>query len=358
MKVETLLPFGKADSGLKAGQTLLDVRTVSAEAARVEALGYDGLAIQDNQDDPYIIGALAAQGTKRIHIATSVAIAFPRSPTVTAMTAWTLAKLSGGRFVLGLGSQVKGHIERRFGMKWHAPGPWMRDYLQAVRALWDSWQNGTPVDHQSGHYRINLNVPLFMPAPLDCPLPKIELAAVNPYMSRVAGEVADGLRAHPVCTVEYIEQVMMPAVRKGAAIAGRKLDAFTVCIKPLIATAPDEATLAERVKEIRGRIAFYGSTPAYAAAFEVHGLTDLAAELNKLSREQRWAEMAALVSDDVLEKYAVVGTYETIVDRIVARYGGHVTHLEFSIPVRGPADEQTLAGMVAKLQAVPLPKVG
>jgi probable F420-dependent oxidoreductase len=357
MKVETLLPLGKADSGLKAGQTLLDVRTVAAEAGRVEALGYDGLAIQDNQDDPYIIGALAAQGTQRIQIATSVAIAFPRSPTVTAMTAWTLAKLSGGRFVLGLGSQVKGHIERRFGMKWHAPGPWMREYIQAVRALWTSWQDGTPVDHQGEHYRINLNAPLFMPAPLDCPLPKIELAAVNPYMSRVAGEVADGLRAHPVCTVEYLEQVMMPAVRKGATLAGRTLDDFTVCIKPLVATARDEAGLVERVKEIRGRIAFYGSTPAYAATFEVHGLGDLAAELNKLSREQRWADMAALVSDDVLEKYAVVGTYETIVERLVARYGRHVTHVEFSIPVRSAADEETLAGMVAELKAVPPPQV-
>jgi probable F420-dependent oxidoreductase len=269
---------------------------------------------------------------------------------VTATTAWSLARLSGGRFVLGLGSQVKGHIERRFGFKWSAPGPWMRDYLRAIRDLWQAWQMGTPVHHQSSHYTINLNVPVFTPAPLACGEIQIHLAAVNPYMCQVAGELADGLRVHPICSPHYLSAVILPAVRKGAARAGRSLRAFEIAVKPLVATAPDAQTLAAKIEEIRGRIAFYGSTPAYAAAFEAHALGDLAQTLNQYSRAQRWSEMAALISDEVLHQYAVVGTYDCIVERLRARYAGLATAMEFSIPVHTEADADTLRSMVRGLQ--------
>ncbi len=349
--METVLPFGKADSGLKVADGAIDIRGVAADAALVERLGFDGLAVRDNKDDPYVVSALALQATASVTMATSVAIAFPRSPTVTAMTAWSLARLSGGRFVLGLGSQVKGHIERRFGMKWSAPGPWMRDYVLAIRALWEAWQTGQPVSHRSAHYEITLNVPVFTPAPLDCAMPPIHLAGVNPYMCQVSGEVADALRTHPVCTPSYIEQVMMPAVKRGAAKAGRSLAGFGIGVAPLVATATDAAGLDAKIRDIRGRIAFYGSTPAYAACFEHHGLEALAKDLNRLSREQRWAEMAALVDDDVLHLFATVGLHSDIVARLKARYAAVASLIEFSIPVPNAHEEAKLAAMVARLKA-------
>jgi probable F420-dependent oxidoreductase len=351
MKVETVLPLGKADSGLKVADGAIDIRGVAGDATLIERIGFDGLAIRDNKDDPYIVSTLALQATQRVSVATSVAIAFPRSPTVTAMTAWSLARLSGGRFVLGLGSQVKGHIERRFGMKWKAPGPWMRNYVLAVRALWEAWQHEQPVRHKSADYEINLNVPVFTPAPLACgPIP-IHLAGVNPYMCQVAGEVADALRTHPVCTPHFIETVMLPAVRRGAAKAGRDLAGFEIGVSPLVATAADEAGLVEKIADIRGRIAFYGSTPAYAAVFEAHGLGALAQDLNRLSREQRWPEMSALVDDAVLELFATVGLHHEIVAKLKARYAPVASLIEFSIPVRNIDDEQTLASMVRELKS-------
>src|SRR5260221_5264622 len=200
MKIETLLPIGKLDPGLREAATPLDITAVAEDARLAEALGYDGLVAEETKDDPFIVLALAAQATTRISLATTVAIAFPRSPTVTAMTAWTLQKLSRGRFTLGLGSQVKGHIERRYGVAWSAPGPWLREYVQALRAVWDCWQNGTRLDFQGEHYKLSLMVPLFAPPPIEHPRIPVELAAVNPYMCQVPGEVADGSRAHPMRT--------------------------------------------------------------------------------------------------------------------------------------------------------------
>ena len=350
MFVETVLPLGKADSGLKAADGALDIRQVAQDAALVESLGFDGLSVRDNKDDPYILSTLALQATTRLEVSTAVAIAFPRSPTVTAMTAWSLARLSGGRFTLGLGSQVKGHIERRFGMRWSAPGPWMRDYLRAVRDLWQAWQTETPVAHESEHYKINLNVPVFTPLPLENPAPKLHLAAVNPYMGQVAGELADGLCVHPVCTPHYLRTVMLPAVQRGAARAGRPVENFAIAVAPLVATGPDEETVLRKREEIRGRIAFYGSTPAYSATFLAHGLEALAADLNTLSRAQRWGEMAGLISDEVLDLYAIVASHDEIAARITERYAGLATRLEFSIPVATPADAERLRDIVQQLK--------
>ena len=351
MKAETLLPLGKVDPGLRAPETALDIHTVAEDAALVESLGYDGLMVEDTKQDPYIVMALAAQATHRMKVGTAVAIAFPRSPTVTAMTAWTLQKLARGRFTLGLGTQVKGHIERRYGMQWHAPGPWMRDYVLALRALWDSWQQRTKIDFHSRHYDLTLQVPLFTPEPIEHPDIPVHLAAVNPYLCQVAGEVADGVRPHPVCTAHYIEQVMWPALRTGALKTGRSLEGFEVAIKPLIATAADAAGLQTRIRDVRARVAFYASTPAYAPCFEIHGLGELSREMQILSRAQRWEEMPDRITDEVLNLYAVVGTYDEIVGRLRERYGRLVTNCEFSIPVRGPADAERLRDMVTALQA-------
>jgi len=200
VQLETLLPLGKVDPGLRAPETPLDLHSIAADARLLQEIGYDGLVVEETKDDPFILLALAAQATRTLKLGTSVAIAFSRSPTVTAMSAWTLQKLSSGRFTLGLGTQVKAHIERRFGMPWTPAAPWMREYVSAVRAVWDCWQNCTPLDVRGPHYNINLMVPLFNPGPIERPDIPIHLAAVNLVMCQVAGEVAEGLRPHPVCT--------------------------------------------------------------------------------------------------------------------------------------------------------------
>ena len=243
MRVETLLPLGKLDPGLRAAETPLDLGRVVDDARLVESLGYDGLAVEETKVDPYVVMALAAAGTTRLRLTTAVAMAFPRSPTVTAMSAWSIQKLSRGRFVLGLGSQVRGHITRRFGLTYRPPGPWMRDYVRAVRAVWAAWQQRAPLAFESPHYNLSLMVPLFDPGPIEHPDIPIHVAAVNPTMCRFVGEVADGLRPHPVCTPRYIRDVMLPAMRAGAAAAGRS-PALAVAMKPLVCAAPDEATLA------------------------------------------------------------------------------------------------------------------
>ena len=350
MKVETLLPLGKVDPGLRQPTTSIDIASVYDDARQVEGIGYDGLMVEETKVDPYIVMALAAQSTSQLNLGTAVAIAFTRSPAVTAMAAWNLQRLSGGRFTLGLGTQVKGHIQRRFGIEWSPPGPWMREYIQAVRAVWRSWQNNSPLDFQGEHYRLNLVVPLFDPGPIEHPHIPIHVAAVNEYMCQVAGEVAQGVRPHPVCSAAYIKDVMLPALARGATIAGRRDDNFAVCIKPLVATAADEQTLVEKIRDVRARISFYASTPAYRAAFAHHGLADLADELKILSKAQRWEEMPQFISDDILEQYAVVGLYDDIADKLKARYGKLVSHAEFSIPIRTPGDEERLREMLKTLR--------
>ncbi len=350
MRVETLLPLGKVDPGLRAAETPLDIGRVGEDARLVEDLGYDGLVVEETKEDPYVVMALAAQATTRLRLGTAVAMAFPRSPTITAMSAWTIQKLSRGRFVLGLGSQVRGHIVRRFGLDYRPPGPWMRDYVRAVRAVWACWQTRAKLDFESEHYRLNLMVPLFDPGPIPHPDIPIHLAAVNPYMCRVAGEVADGLRPHPVCTPRYIREVMLPALAAGAAASGRDRTRIAVAMKPLVCAAPDEASLAQKVPDVRARVAFYASTPGYRAAFEAHGLGDLAAELARLSRAGRWEEMPRRVSDDVLHTYAVVGTYDEIGRKLCERYGGLVTDVEFSIRAGSVGERGILRELVRDLQ--------
>jgi probable F420-dependent oxidoreductase len=350
VKIETMLPLGALDPGLRPAEAPADIARITEDARLAEALGYDGILTAETKDDPYIAVALAAQATSRVELATAVAIAFPRSPAVTAMTAWTLQNLSGGRFTLGLGSQVRGHIERRFGMQWSPPGPWMREYVGAVRAFWDCWQNGTKLDIRGEHYTINLMVPLFAPAPIAHPRIPIHLAALNPLMCQVAGEVADGIRAHPVCTPGYIADIMLPAARRGAAKAGRGFAGFEMCAMPLVAAAPDRASLPPRIRDIRARLAFYASTPTYRIAFEHHGYGEIAARLQALSRAQRWDEMAALVSDEMLDAYAVIGTYDEITAMLRARFAPVAERLEFAISASTAAEQALLRDLVAALR--------
>ncbi len=351
MFVETLLPLGKVDPGLRAPEKPLDLATVGEQARLVESLGYDGLMTEETKDDPFVIMALAAQATTTLKLGTAVTIAFPRSPTVMALSAWTIQKLSKGRFTLGLGPQVKAHIERRYGFKASPAGPWMREYVSAVRAVWDCWQNGTPLNFKGEHYELNLMVPLFNPGPIGYPNIPIHLAAVNQVMCQVAGEVADGIRPHPVCTPSYIEQVMLPAVRVGAAKKGRSLRDFKVSMKPLIATALNEEELQPKIRDARARIAFYASTPGYLAAFEHLGHGKLANEAKLLSRAQNWEALPKLISDEVLHQFVVIGTYDQIGRKLTERFGKMCTNSEFSIPVRNEAERKILAQLVKDIQS-------
>jgi probable F420-dependent oxidoreductase len=349
MRVETLLPLGKVDPGLRAPEIPLDIRNVFADSQRVEEIGFDGLVVEETKDDPFQILALAAQATTTLRVGTSVAIAFPRSPYVTAMSAWTLQRLSNGRHTLGLGTQVRGHIMRRFGLPWSPAVPWIRDYIMAVRSIWDSWQHETPINFRSEHYNLDLTVPLFVPSPLEHPGIPIHLAAVKPGLCRVAGEVADGVRPHPVCTADYMRKVMLPAAAIGAAKTGRSMDRFAIAHKPLIATAPDRETLALRVRDARARIAFYLSTPAYRPAFEHHGFAELSEQAAALSKAQRWEELPNLIDDELLHTYVTVGTWDEIGDRLHERFGDVCTSIEFSIAAKTPADQEFMTSLIQRL---------
>ncbi|MGI9324783.1 MAG: TIGR03617 family F420-dependent LLM class oxidoreductase [Pseudomonadales bacterium] len=346
MKIETLLPLGKLDPGLARPDAPLDLSGIGADAKLVDELGYNTLLMEETKDDLFQVLALAATNSQRVHLGTSVAIAFARSPYVTAMSAWTTAKLSNGRFELGLGSQVRGHIRRRFGLDWHPPGPWMRDYVRAVRAIWHSWQNETAIDFASDHYKLNLSVPLFTPAPIDHPDIPIQVAAVNSYMIAVAAEVADGVRLHPVCSAPYIQDVVLPIVSTTRSVKG----SFEVCLKPLIATGPDQQTLLQRREVARSRLAFYVSTPAYRGAFDRYGLSDLADELARLSKAQRWDAMAKLIDDRILDQWVVSAPYEQLADRVLERFAGLIDRVELSIPVTSPAEREQLQDIVTQIR--------
>jgi probable F420-dependent oxidoreductase len=351
MRIYTELSLGKTDPGLRQPEKPYDMAKAGEHAALIEGLGFDGVVAVETKDDPFMLLTLAAQASRRLALASAVAMAFPRAPYVMAMTAWRLQQLSRGRFTLGLGSQVKGHIVRRFGLDFSPVGPWMRDYIGAVRAIWDCWQNRTKLEFRSDHYQLDLMVPLFDPGPIEWPRIPIHLAAVNRYMCRVAGEVADGLRPHPVCTPRYIKDVMLPAAADGAARAGRDAGALEVAMKPLVATGPDDRTLAERTENVRARIAFYASTPAYRPCFEMWGLGDLAGHLSTLSRQQRWQEMPALVDDQMLDTFAVVGRHDEIAAKLVERYGGLLDQVGFSTVVESEEDAEALRKMIRTVQA-------
>lgn len=346
MKIESLLPLGKLDPGLREPDTPLRIEEFAAGAAVAERVGLDAVLVEETKDDPFQLLALGATTTSAIGLGTSVAMAFPRSPTVTALSAWSLQKLSGGRFILGLGSQVRAHVERRFGMEWAPPAPRMRDYVNAMRAVWAAWQHGSTLDFESAHYTLDLMVPLFDPGPIDHPAIPVHVAAIGPHMCAVAGEVADGIRLHPVCTPKFIDDEVVPAVAKGAARAGRTPDEVEVCMKPLVGTAPDDEALEAVVRTVRARVAFYLSTPSYRRTFRVHGWEDVAKQASSFAREQRWEDLPHLVTDEMLHTVATIGTHDEIAAKLVERYGHRVDRIEFSIPVRTPDDEVVLRGLL------------
>jgi probable F420-dependent oxidoreductase len=299
-----------------------DLRKVAAAARAIEADGYDGVASMENKHDPFLALAVAAIATERIELHTSVAIAFARSPMAVANVGWDLAGATGGRFVVGLGSQVRAHNERRFSVPWTPPAPRMREYVQALRAIWRCWMTGERLNYEGRHYRFTLMTPGFTPERIDAPPPAVMIAAVGPAMLKVAAEECDGVKLHGFCTRHYLDQAIMPRLVEGFAKAGRNRENFEISGGGFLATGPDDASVARAFEWARERVAFYGSTPAYLPVLALHGLEDLGHKLHAMTREGKWGEMAREVPDDVVHLFAATGRYDQIVAAITERFGG------------------------------------
>ena len=307
----------------------------AAESAqRAERQGYDGLWTGEADHDPFLPLLLAAGSTERISLGTAIAIAFARTPMTAAYTAWDLHTYSGGRFVLGLGSQVKPHIEHRFSMPWSRPAARMREFVLALHAIWGSWQEGTKLDFRGEFYTHTLMPPFFAPRPNDLGVPRVLLAGVGEQMTAVAGEVADGLVAHPFTTERYLREVTLPTIRAARTNAQRDGDPFEVKCSVFVVTGKDDEALASAVTATRKQIAFYGSTPAYRSVLELHGWGDLQTALTTLSRRGAWDEMGDLIDDDVLAAFAVVGPPDDAVLELVRRYAGALDRISFYAPYR------------------------
>lgn len=309
MLIEAILPY-------------LDLDMVPAAARRIETLGFDGVAVPEINRDPFAPLLLAAEHTNHLGLTTAVAIAFPRTQWVVAQIAWDLQRYSHGRFVLGLGSQVRRHNEERFSVPWSAPVARMREYVRTLHAIWDSWQHGTPPSFVGKHYCYTYLPPFFSPGPITHPHIPVHLSAVNPGMCRLAGELGDGVRLHNFCTRRYLDEVILPNIARGAARAGRSLADIELSGGGFVATGGDDAAVDAQVETVRQQVAFYGSTPAYRHVLELHGWSDLGEQLNRLARSGRWAEMAGAVPDAVVHAFAAVGRYDEIVPRMRERFRG------------------------------------
>ncbi len=318
------------DTGLAAAR----LSDVPAAARAVEAAGFKGLWTAETSHDPYLPLALAAEHSSRVDLGTSIAVAFPRSPLVHAMLAWDLQSLSGGRVILGLGTQVKGHNEKRFGIPWESPGPRLREMIQMIRAAWDCFQNGTPPTFAGKFYRFQLMTPFFNPGPIEHPAIPIYIAGVNPYMCRLAGELCDGFHVHPLHSVRYVREAVLPQIAAGAAAAGRDVAQITLT-SSCFTIAGDTPREQEGMRQlVRSQISFYASTPAYRPVFELHGWGEVAARLTTLSRTGDWAGMAALVTDEMLDVFAITSSWDELPGRLRERYDGLFQRLNLYIPYR------------------------
>ncbi len=293
-------------------------------AAGAEAFGFDALWLAETEHEPFVAAALALTVTRRIEVGTGVAVAFARSPTVIAQAAFDLAALSGGRFQLGLGTQVRAHVERRFGMPWTAPAPRLAEWISAVRAAWATWQEGAPFRVQSAHLDLSLMPAFFSPPPLAFepsggrPRIPLSIAGVGPGLARLAGRVADGFQVHPFHTARYLAEVLEPALAEGEAARGP--GAHVERIVPVFLAPSDDPSLREQV---RGRIAFYASTPSYQGVLARHGYAHVGERLGRLAATGRWNEMTALVDDELLAQVAVVAPTAALPDALAARVAGH-----------------------------------
>lgn len=294
-----------------------------------ENLGFDCIWISEIKHDPFLRLMLIAEHTKRIKIGTSIALAFTRSPMTLAYTAWDLQNFSRGRLILGLGSQVKAHLERRFSVDWKPPAPRMKEYILALRAIWDCWQSNKPLNYKGEYYKFDLMIPFFNPGPIDYPRIPVFIAGVNSIMCRVAGELCDGLHIHPLNSIEYLHKVIIPNIEKGLKKTGRNRSEIQLSCSVFVATGKNKEEIDKSKELVKDTIAFYGSTPTYRAIFELHGLADVAKKLSEYARNAKWKEMRYLISDEILENFAIVGSLIEASHELKKRYEGILDRVSF-----------------------------
>jgi probable F420-dependent oxidoreductase len=336
--------FDKLNMFFDATLPLVPLPEIPAIAQAAESMGFDALWSTETMHDPFLPAALIAEHTQQLTFGTAVAIAFARSPANLAYTAWDLAQGSSGRFILGLGTQVKAHIERRYGMQWpESVVGRLREQIGAVRAIWNTWQNNQPLNYRSEHYRLNLMSPFFNPGPIKYPEIPIYIAGVNRGLARLAGEITQGFHAHPFHTRMYLREVILPAIEQGAARAGRSRSDIKVATSAFVVTTPEEEAF------VRMQIAFYASTPSYRPVMVLHGWEDTAHQLSALAARGAWTEMPGLINDEMLQEFAVCSSPANLPDCLRERYQGLVDRLGLYIPFKpGERDEfwkQLLQGL-------------
>lgn len=307
-----------------------DLTKAPTVARQAEEAGYDAIWTAETSHDPFFPLALAAPSTSQITLGTSIAVAFARNPMLLANIGYDLNALSNGRFVLGLGSQIKPHITKRFSMDWSRPAARMKEMIQAVRAIWDCWETGERLAFRGDFYTHTLMTPFFDPGPNPAGIPRVFVAAVGPLMTEVAGEVCDGMFAHPFTTAEYLQDITLPALAAGRAKSGRSAEGFEVALPAFVVTGRDETEQAAAAAAVRGQISFYGSTPAYRGVLEHHGWGDLQTELNAKSKQGDWAAMTDMIDDEVLHTFAVVAEPDNVAAELLSRYGSTVQRLSFN----------------------------
>jgi probable F420-dependent oxidoreductase len=356
-KLERRLNFGQAHEeeargGLKKVMAEPDWSSIAGQVKDAEDLGYDVLLSAEIPGDPYLPLVIASQIPGTISLGTGISVALSRSPVSTAYTAWELQRMSGGRFMLGLGSQVKAHITRRFSMPWSAPAARMREYVQVVKACWRTWQTGEPFAFEGEAYQVNLMPPAMQLPPQANPHIPVQLAAVGEHMLRTAGEVCEGVRLHDFASRKYVEEVALPNLRAGFDRSGRsegEWATFEITGGGMIVTAATENELAPRIVDLRKRLAFYASTPAYRVQMELEGFGEQAERLTELSKANRWAEMLDVFTEDMAYRYAAIGTHDVIIDRIRDHFV-HCTAVQFSMPVMNGNDREILCSLLTRLK--------
>lgn len=309
-----------------------DMKHIGAQAKALESQGYDGVRLAELNHDPFLPLTLAAEHTQHIELVTSVAVAFSRNPMTMAQLAHDLNAYSEGRLLLGLGSQVKPHIERRFSMPWHKAAAQMREFIEAMHAIFNCWYDGERLDYQGEYYQHNLMPATFTPKNTSAPRPRILLSATGPLMTKVAAEVADGMIMHPFSSEKYMTEVTLPAIEKGLQNSGRQMSDFILDYAPMVATGVDDEAIEKAVEGLRGRIAFYGCTVAYKPVLDIHGWGDLQDELIILNRHHRNEEMAALITDDMVATIGIIGSPAVVVEKMKNRFQNLISRTSFSVP--------------------------
>ncbi len=325
----------KIDAGL---MNTADLSKVPNDVRKLEAQGFDGLITAEMSGDPFLPLLLAAEHSERIELMTSIAVAFARNPMTVAGLSNDLQAFSKGRFILGLGSQIKPHIEKRFSQPWSKPAARMREFILAMRAIWDCWYEGERLDFRGEFYSHTLMTPMFTPVNNPHGAPRVVLAAVGPKMTEVAGEVADGMIVHAFSTARYLREVTFPALEKGLQKSGRKRTDLEICFPAFVVTGRDEREWEQMRTAVKRQVGFYGSTPAYRGVLEAHGWGELQTELNVLSKRGEWVAMGERITDEMLEEFAIVAEPARVAGALKARFGGMVDRVVCSVPFAKDAD--------------------